>query len=219
VNIYIVVEGEVGEVQVYRKWVSYANSSLTYVDHISKMTHNNFSIISAGGIPRLYSVVKDAIADINNYANIDRLVISTDSEEMSYSEKYEEVMRHLSGLTCSAEIRIIIQHFCLETWGLGNRQAIRQHPQNLDLIKYMRLYNVRIEDPEMLPGYEEEGLYRSQFAAKYLKKAMNDKFRNLTYSKSNPTALLDPGYYNQVKRRLQETSHIASFNDFLQAFC
>jgi hypothetical protein len=47
---------------------------------------------------------------------------------------------------------------------------------------------------------------------------LNEKYRNLTYSKSNPGALLHVKYFEQIKNRLKDTGHIASFGAFLQAF-
>jgi len=47
---------------------------------------------------------------------------------------------------------------------------------------------------------------------------LNEKYRKLTYSKSNPGALLHDKYFQRVKARLDTTGHITSFNDFLSAF-
>jgi len=47
-NIYIVVEGEVGVKKVYQHWVPLVNPNLNYVDHISLIVRNNFSILSGG---------------------------------------------------------------------------------------------------------------------------------------------------------------------------
>ena len=86
------------------------------------------------------------------------------------------------------------------------------------LIQYKKFYNIRSADPELLPPYELEELNRAQFAEIYLRSALNDKFRNLTYSKRNPNALLNPKYFLRVKERFEQTGHIKSFDDFLTAF-
>jgi len=77
---------------------------------------------------------------------------------------------------------------------------------------------VLVNDPELLPAYPEEKLNRSQFAMRYLSLALYEKYKRLTYSKGKPNALLHPRYFNQVKRRLEETGHIRSFEAFLNAF-
>ena len=217
-NIYIVVEGEVGARKLYQHWVPLVNPNLIYVDHISLVVRNNFSILSGGGYPQYFDTIASAIDDVNSLNNIDRLVISVDSEELSFNEKSDEMFEFLSKFECKSEIKIIIQHFCLETWALGNRAIIRTNPQLPSLIRYRRFYNVRSRDPESLPPYDLEELNRSQFAAKYLRHALNDKYRNLTYTKSNPRALLHNNYFERVKERYEQTNHIKSFCDFLSAF-
>ena len=217
-NIYIVVEGEVGEKKLYRHWVPLVNPKLNYVHHLSLIAKNNFSILSGGGYPHYFDIIASAVDDVNSSDNIDRLVISVDSEEFSYKEKSDEILEYISQFDCKSEIKIIIQHFCLETWALGNMAIIRTNPQLPSLIRYKRFYNVRSKDPELLPAYEPEELNRSQFAEKYLRHALNDKYRNLTYTKSNPTALLHDKYFGRVKERYEESNHIQSFYGFLSAF-
>lgn len=217
-NIYVVVEGEVGEKKVYKHWIPLVNPTLTYVNHVSEIEKDNFAVIAGMGYPQYLRVIEDAIGDINNYGNIDRLVIAVDSEETSYEEKFNEINEHISGIHCVAEIVIVVQHFCLEAWALGNRVIIRQHPQSSKLREYKRFFNVRLYDPELLPGYQAEELNRAQFAFKYLKRALNERYKNLTYTKSNPGPLLHNKYFERVKERLEDTGHISSFGVFLNAF-
>jgi hypothetical protein len=217
VNILVIVEGAVGEMKVYREWVPYVNPQLSYVPHVSQITDNNFSIVSGGGYPYYFTILESAIEDCKNYGNIDRLVLAVDSEELSYSQKYAEVAAEVAKLYCPIPVYIVIQHFCLETWALGNVQTIRPHPQCPDLRKYLAFYNVRSRDPELLPAYQPDQT-RAQFAEIYLKRALNDKFNNLTYNKHNPQVLLHIKYFESVKRRLENTHHINSFSSFLAAF-
>lgn len=216
-NLYIVVEGK-AEKSVYKSWIPLVNPQLTYVKYISEIVNDNFYLISGGGYPGYFEVIGNAILDVNEIGIFDRLVISADSEEMTCEEKYQELVDYVSEKKCSSEIRIIIQHFCFETWGLGNRKAVSQHPHSKKLQEYKKFFNVRVSDPELLPPYTKEGVNRSQFAEKYLRLALNDKFKNLTYTKKAPDALLHPKYFAQVKNRVEETQHIRSFEAFLEAF-
>jgi len=216
-NFYVVVEGMV-EKGVYRSWIPLVNPALTYVEDPSKIDDNNFFLISGGGYPGYFDVIDNAILDVNEIGVFDRLVISTDSEEMTCAEKYKEIVDYVSEKKCSSEIRIIIQHFCFETWGLSNRKAVSPHPHSQKLREYKQFFNVRVNDPELLPPHIKEGLNRSQFAAKYLRLALNDKFKNLTYTKKAPDVLLHPKYFVQVKNRFEETHHVCSFEAFLKAF-
>jgi hypothetical protein len=217
-NIYLVVEGPIGEKKVYAHWVPLVNPNLRLVNSLNEISNNNLLIISGGGYPNYFEVIDNAIDDVTENPHIDRLVVAVDSEEMSYSDKRDEIIRHISSQGPSINYRVIVQHFCLETWGLGNQVIVSRRPKDHQLREYRQLFDVLTDDPELLPGHPSENLNRSQFAARYLKKLLNDKYRNLTYSKSNPIALLNDKYYERVKSRLHNTGHIPSFNDFLTAF-
>ncbi len=209
-NFYIVTEGKV-EAIVYKLWIPLVNPNLSQISHITEIKEDQFYIISARGYPYYFEVIDNAIKDINGVRKFDRLVICVDSEDATKEEKYEEVKAFISQRKCSAEIKVIVQHFCFEAWALGNRKIIRPHPTAKKLREYKRLYNVRTNDPELLPPKPDENLNRAQFAEKYLRLALNEKFRNLT-------ALLHIAYFEQLKKRLEETGHIPSFRDFLDAF-
>lgn len=216
-NIYVVTEGKV-EAIVYRCWIPLVNPILSPIDYISDVETNNFLIYSSKGYPYYFDTISDAIRDINLGKCFDRLVVTVDSEDYTKQEKYNEINSYLEEKDCSVEVIIVIQHFCIETWALGNRKIIRTNTNSRKLKEYKKLHNVRNNDPELLPPKPDEGLTRAKFAEKYLRVALNDKFRNLTYSKRNPRALVDEKYFVQVKNRYEETSHISSFNDFLNAF-
>ncbi len=217
-NFYVVVEGEIGERFVYEKWIPFANSEITYVDTIFNIVNNNFAIIVGGGFPNYFDVIESAIEDVNSVGNIDRLVIAVDSEEMSFEEKSNEISSFLRDKSCSATISIIIQHFCLETWALGNKRVGPRNPKSLRLRTYKNFFDVLENNPELLPPYPPNNLNRAQFAEKYLRTMLNDRNRNLTYSKRNPKVLLKQSYFSEVKKRLETTGHIASFRTFLNAF-
>jgi len=214
-NIYVVVEGDT-EKEVYSSWISQINRDLKYVDDISEIIDNNYAILSGGGYPQYFEIIDNAISDVNNHGAIDRFVISVDSEEMSRIDKYQEVDLHIYDRPCIANIYIVVQHFCLEAWALGNRSIFRKKPTNKELLEYMEFFNVKNEDPELLPKYNCRT--RSQFAFKYLHKAVNDINSSMTYSKKNPKALKQPDYVYQLTKRLGGTGHISSFQVFLDAF-
>jgi hypothetical protein len=216
-NIYVVVEGKAEKI-VYRSWIPLVNPTLEYVDRISDVDSDNFFIVSGYGYPFYFDVINDAISDINSLRAFDRLAIAVDSEDMTRADKYSEISEYLNGKRCIAEIRIVIQHFCLETWALGNRRVVRRCPTSQILREYKRFFNVRVRDPELLPAYQDKGLNRSQFAAKYLRVALNERNRHITYSKGAPKFISYHKYFSQVKLRLDDTEHIASFKSFLDAF-
>ena len=217
-NIFVVVEGEVGEKYVYEKWIPLVNPELSLVKNIFEIGDNNFAIICGGGFPNYFEVIENAIQDVNAVDNIDRLVVSVDSEEMTYADKLNEIEDFLSDKVCSAQLKIIIQHFCLETWALGNKRVGPRHPKNSTLRNYKMFFNVLDKDPELLPAYPPKNWNRAQFALRYLRSMLNDKNKHLTYTKGNPKALLHNSYFLEVKKRYEEIDHIVSFSTFLEAF-
>lgn len=216
-NIYIVTEGKAEKI-VFQSWIPLVNPSLSYITNLDDLANDNFYIISAMGYPYYFNIIENAIQDVNNLGRFDRLVLSIDSEDMTRQDKYDEIYEFVSRLNCITEIIVVIQHFCFETWALGNRKLFRTNPSHSKLREYKRLFNVKTNDPELLPSKPDEEMNRAQFAEKYLRLALNDRFRNLSYIKSNPKALLHTTYFTQIKNRLDDTGHIASFDDFLNAF-
>lgn len=217
-NIYAVVEGAVGEKEVYRSWISMVNPDLRYANRIADVTQDHFCIISGGGYPNYFDVIRDAVEDVAANQQFDRLVIGIDSEDMSEEEKRAEVVDLVEAMNTAIDYRVVVQHFCLETWGLGNKVIVSRNPTNKTLREYLRYYNVAELDPALLPALPERDLNRAQWSEKYLRLLLNEKYRNLSYSKSNPKVLLHPRYFARVRDRYQTTGHIASFSSFLTAF-
>jgi hypothetical protein len=218
VNIYLVVEGPVGEKQVYAHWIPLVNPRLRIVNDLTAVQNDSVIIYSGGGYPSYFDVIEAGVRDVEANARFDRLVIAIDSEEMSREEKKAEIDDFIQTLGTHIHYRTVVQHFCLETWALGNKLIVSRNPKDSKIKEYRRYYDVLDMDPELLPDYPGETLNRCQFAERYLRRLLNDRYRNLTYRKSNPTVLLHDKYFQRVKERFTQTGHIASFDDFLSAF-
>lgn len=226
--MYVLVEGEVGEKKVYREWIPLVNPNLNFAETLDDVKENNYFIIHGGGYPAYLETIENAINDIiqikdeNDKRIFDRLVIAADSEELSFEEKESEIKSHIENILKAKRIkidyRIIIQHFCLETWCLGNRRIVGNNIQDKTLKSYIKHHDVSKNDPEDLLSPPELGITRAQFSEKYLRSLLQSKYKNLTYTKSKPSALLHEKYFEQLKSRLEDTSHIASFREFLKAF-
>ena len=216
-NLYVVVEGQT-EKAVYPHWIPCINPALQYVEHPSLVHANHFCIVSGMGYPMYWDVLDDAIEDINTFRVFDRLIACLDSHDMALEEKVAEIQDHLAGRACSAEIAIVIQHFCFEAWALGNRVLIKRHPTSQRLRDFKAIHDVRNYDPELLPRHPTYDWPRSQFAQAYLKAAINERGRNLTYSKGRPHYIGYPNYLTQLAVRNRETGHISSFSKFLTSF-
>lgn len=226
-NIYIVVEGAVGEKKVYTEWIPLVNSTLSHAPTLNEVAENNFYIAIGGGYPNIFEVIEDGIEDVttiykNNYRLFDRFVVVIDSEENTLADKKNEITDFIDPILLQKNItfdyKVIVQHFCLEAWALGNKKITSNNIRIPELIKYKSIFDVATNDPEHLPPLPEQELNRAQFALKYLTILLNNKHRNHSYSKNNPDALLNKKYFEQVKKRYQETAHIGSFDAFLTAF-
>jgi hypothetical protein len=218
VNVYIVVEGNSSEPAVYRSWIREANPALTEANYLAQVTQNNFFMVSGGGWPFLLTIIDRAIADIKATGLFDRLVVGVDSEDMTLANRFSAIEQHILSQAPSCEYRIIVQHFCLEAWALGNRKFIPRKPNNDALKSYKAIHDVTSLDPELLPPLQEEELNRAQFALKYLRLGIRDKGKHLSYSKNRPDVVAHPTYFHQLKERLASTGHIASFQAFVDAF-
>jgi hypothetical protein len=215
---YIVVEGKCGERKLYPHWIKHANNLLTQVFTIADVKADCYFLISGDGFPQYYNIIDNAIDDINTWNNIDFLIVAVDSEENSYIDKYNDILNYIGKRFNNAHFKINIQHTCLDTWALGNRIVFRRHPESETLRKYLSIYNVRVDDPELLPDFSSNDMNRAQFAFSYLKVMLTDRYPKLVYTKSNPSVLFHPKYFEQVQKRLVETQHIKSFQSFLDAF-
>jgi len=216
-NIYIVVEG-IGDKKIYETWIPLVNSSLRKANHLSKVDQNSFYIISGGGYPNYLDVVDNGIETVNSLSVFDRYIIAVDSEDFTKDEKSNEIHNHLQAKTCNVPIVLVVQHFCIETWLLGNSRIGPRNPISSKLRKYKSLYDIFSNDPELLPPYTEKGLNRSQFALHYLKACLKDKKKNLSYRKGRPKAACHPTYFTEIRIRYSNRHHIESFGEFLKAF-
>lgn len=216
-NFYVVVEGKAERI-VYKSWIPLVNPGLEFAESVSDVHDNNFHLVSGQGYPYYLDVIDDAICDVNTSGRFDRLIIAVDSEDLTREEKLVEILEYVKGKPCVSEIRVVIQHFCLECWALGNRRVVRKQPTSETLRTFKRFFDVRVQDPELLPAYTSEGLNRSQFAERYLRVALNERNRNITYSKGAPNFIGYYKYFGELTNRMRETRHILSFGAFLDAF-
>lgn len=216
-NIAVVTEGR-GDKKIYKSWIPLVNPDITYVDHIIDIFTDNFAIVSAFGYPSYFDVILGVIDDVNSHGSIDRVVIGVDSEEFTLQQKQAEMSTFLACISCSTPILVVYQHFCIETWALGNRRACPANPSHEPLSTFKRFFDVRTSDPELLTPYPPLGNNRAQFAETYLKAMLHARSPHTTYIKSRPKPLLHHTYFRQILRRHQATTHIASFAFFLDAF-
>lgn len=213
-NILFVVEGKRTEKKLYKKWVKYIQPGLEFVPGITDLTGNKFTIVSGGGFPGYYQVIKNSILDTDRLNNIDCLFICIDSEELSFSEKLNQLEEFIKK-ECppvGSSLVLIIQNHCIETWLMGNRRINISSAQNQELCKYRDFYNVNTSDPENLVSIDNRTI--AQFTLDYLVSMLREK--GLSYSKSNVSAVSNKSYFKQLVKRFEENDHIKSFGYLLQ---
>lgn len=79
-NIYLLVEGEETELQVYSFMLKYFNSNLSQVSKLSAISNNNFFILSGFGYPSILKRIENSFKDVNQNGKIDYLLICLDTE-------------------------------------------------------------------------------------------------------------------------------------------
>ena len=217
-NIYILVEGEETELQLYPQWLSYLLPELSRVNVFNQVVENNYYIFSGQGIPSIYNHAINAIKDINALGDkYDYLIIALDADELSVEKREERVLEKINEtgieLNPNCQLEIIVHNKCVETWFLGNRNVYKRNPQNERFLEYSKHYNVEENDPELmerLPRFATT----SQFHEAYLREMLNEY--NIRYRKSRPNEVLKRYYLKELIKRVQdEPTHLQSFAKFL----
>lgn len=217
---YVIVEGAVTEKKLYPDWISFINPNLTEMDRLSALVPDSYYLQSGGGLPYYYKVISNAVDDMVRFPIIDRLVIIVDAEDIDHIKRKKKIVDYVAGLNkiVMSRIEVIVQDSCIESWALGNIAVQVRHPQNPDLKSFIKAYDTSILDPQLMPAFPAKELNRSQFAIAYLKRILAEKYKNLSYSKNNPTLLQNRQYFDRIVRRYTEKGHISCFGDFLRVF-
>lgn len=213
-NLYFLVEGRRTERKVYPMWLSVLQPALLKVNYASDVQNNNYYLISGQGYPSIFKHLENAIAEVNEIGKYDYLVLCLDAEETSKEVRKKEILEYMEERNLKlqkAELVVIVQNPCFETWFLGNRRIFKRNPQSTTLNQYINFYDVRKDDPELMPCYQENT--RAQFHHAYLREIFFE--RNIIYTKQNPGNVGEEAFLKELISRNKETGHISSFNDFL----
>ncbi len=221
-NIYFLVEGKRTEMKVYPKWLSHLIPELKRSTSFDAVTENNYFIFSGNGFPSLLdNHLRNCVVDINNVGNYDYFVICLDADNQSIADCKQEILDFMAkeniSLNARTEFKIIVQNKCLETWFLANPKLFKKNPNSDFLKECVDFYNVQKDDPELmgkLPDFEGS---TSIFHSEYFRELLLEKAK-VYYSKNNPKEVVEKYFLEQLIKRSQKTSHIQSFQQFIQ-FC
>lgn len=219
-NIYFLVEGK-SEEKIYTKWLSYLIPQLQKVERFDSIIQNNYYIFNTHGYPALLKHLVNAIHDINSIkGKYDYLVICFDADEQDSEECKKEVLDFLIAekvtLKHNTQLEIIIQNKCIETWFLGNSKIFKKNPTDNTLSKYIKFYNVKDKDPELMNKIPDFEGTVSAFHFDYLKKLLVE--RKMHYHKENPKCVMEKDFLEKLVSRAKNTQHIRSFKYFID-FC
>jgi len=218
-NIYFLVEGRSPEKKLYTAWLTHLIPEFKRIDFYDQVNRNNYFIISGNGYPSILNDgIPNAIDKIQEVSKYNYLVICLDADEDTVEEREQYVNDFITkNITIPAqlEIVIIIQNRCLETWLLGNRKIFNsKQPLQRLLADYVKYYNVSQNDPELMGKFNQKN--HADFHLVYLQEIFRAK--NLSYSKKFPGETQEEYYLQQLKKRIDETEHLKTFQKFIN-FC
>ncbi|MEG4067035.1 hypothetical protein QUA42_06715 [Microcoleus sp. Pol11C2] len=218
-NLYFLVEGTQSERKVYPAWLAYLLPELQRVDNCDDVKEKNYYLISGEGYPSLYNYIPPAIEEINSNGKYSYFVVCLDAEENTVAELTTEIEDFLSQQKLklnNAELVLIFQNRCLESWLLGNRKIYSRNPQNKPLLDYNKYYDVSVNCPENMGKYRDFNTH-AQFHGAYLRLLFEAK--NITYSKKRPGDVLKQFYLEQLLARIQvHPEQLTTFRHFID-FC
>lgn len=218
-NLYFLVEGTQSERKVYPAWLSHLLPELQRVDNYDDVNENNYYLISGEGYPSLYDYIPRSIEEINLNGKYSYFLVCLDAEENTVAELTREIDEFLSQQKIklnNAQLVLIFQNRCLESWLLGNRKIYSKNPQNKPLLDYTKYYDVSVNCPENMRRYQNFNTH-AQFHGAYLRALFEAK--NITYSKKRPGDVLKPFYLEQLLTRIEvQPEQLTTFRQFI-AFC
>lgn len=217
-NLYIVVEGDRTETQVYPAWLKMLLPDYVRINDARKVTVNNYYLLTGGGIPSIYGHIANSVLEINNINKqssnkYDYLVVCIDTEECEKGEEEKIIRQKLAEKRVKlidAQLVVIEHQVCMESWFLGNRKVFKRNPQNQKLLEYIEFYNVGERNPELMDSINSEDFTtKAQFHFDYLKKMLAE--RNMRYSKNNTTEVQKSDYLNELINRCTTTKDLLTF--------
>jgi hypothetical protein len=206
-NLYIVVEGEETEMQLYPKWISYSIPELQKVDTYKQVVKNSYYLFCGQGIPSIYKHTANAIKDINQFGKYDYLIVCLDCDNLNPEARKKKLTDYLitEGVELNnlCKLEIVVQNACVESWFLGNRKAFKRNPEGLKFKEFVNFFDVSVNDPEAMEKYEGY-TQKSHFHEAYLREMLKEHGQR--YRKSNPKVVLNEPYYQELQKRVNEES-------------
>ena len=204
-NVYFLVEGKT-ERKVYPIWLAYLAPQLKRVDFPSDVLADNYYLISGGGFPSILdNHLVDSATDVNTSGKFDYFVLALDTDEVSATEKREEVEEFITNHNVvfnNCEVVILPQVVCMETWFLGNRRIYARNPSSAEVSAFTGHYNIAQDDPEKMRQPEEYNGSIGDYHFQYLKTMLREKKITSSYRKSEPRGVTESYYIDELRSRI-----------------
>jgi len=229
VNLLFLVEGAKTEPEVYRAWLKHLFPDLIFVNRPEDMMGNTCRIIAGNGYPNMVSKPKNSstpsrleacLMDIKNFNNVDHFFICVDSENDSYSERFNEVQSKVETLKLDhkiddlkTEVHLIIQNCCFETWALGNAEISQKYARiktSTIWSDFQNHYDILLNDPENLNSFPAGHSFRNKakLHKRYLEIYLSEF--GLSYCKKDPKVVTEKHYLESLQKRCKNTKHLPS---------
>ncbi|MEY2830446.1 MAG: hypothetical protein RIQ33_2304 [Bacteroidota bacterium] len=226
-NLYFLVEGEETEKEVYPAWLGLLNPELQRVYSIQDISKNNYYLQAANGKDAMLGRILVATIDNINSSNFNYLVLCIDTDNIAVEDKINEVndkindaLKKLNFKKINAEVVIVPQIKCIESWFLGNKEMYPENFENSDFEKFHQHFNVSENNPEIMIAPDWVSDTDAWFHERYLRNLFKQKKGGaFTYNKSKPGIVKDEDYLkNLILRANDGNNHIQSFKLFYD-FC
>ncbi|OCT14255.1 hypothetical protein A8709_25845 [Paenibacillus pectinilyticus] len=215
-NLYILVEGK-SEKYIYPAWLKQLLPDLIQVNNHNEVENQNYYLFSCQGYPSILDDIGNAIDDIKLSNKYDYLMVILDADDVAVDDRRAEVLNEVKKHNFDlSKILVVVQNHCIETWCLGNQRVYSRNPTTIEFINCADFYCVRENDPEFmgLDGNVTQISTTATYHEYYLSKMLLE--RNTSYSKGKRSkAVQDPGYLSQMLQRIDSTTHLNSFREFI----
>jgi len=220
-NIYFLVEGKRTERKVYPAWLKFLIPELTRVNSYDEVQENNYYLFSGQGFPSLLDThLPKCLEEIEEMGNYDYIVVCLDGDDEGVEKQKEIVKTYFEKATkqvsITAQLEVIVQNKCIETWFLGNSKIFKQNPISKELAEYIRFYDLKENDPELMEKPASYKASTASFHGKYLNLIFQE--RNIKYSKVRPGEVLQEYFLAEIQARAKATGHLQSFQNLVD-FC
>ena len=223
-NYYFLLEDEKASIKVLPKWLEYMGVNNTRVQDITYLTDDCYVMQSGQGVTQLITRVLFQTIDtiVQNSGKVDELIVILDSEQYdeacrknqvnSLIEEYIEDKKYQIDFT----YKIFVCNHCFETWLLGNRVLFPEERPDGDFQTYYDSYNIKDNDPEMMPVPQDVQETIAKYHFHYLHEMC--RYNKIRYSKNKPMFMAKEEYFEQLRLRIESTQHLHSFFEFYNYF-